>query len=123
MGIVTLGKRWLSCIHMVHGTICGHLQQIGTKGSSGSSTLSWVQRLKICIGAARELDYLHTGTSVIDRVVQRDEFKHATRLELGRYDFRLWNVYSRSGKCACHPHKQYYKRHIRVCGSGVFLDL
>ncbi|KAJ0803803.1 putative protein kinase RLK-Pelle-CrRLK1L-1 family [Helianthus annuus] len=34
--------------------------------------LSWVRRLKICIGAARGLNYLHTGTGIEHGVVHRD---------------------------------------------------
>ncbi|KAM7462743.1 hypothetical protein LguiA_030864 [Lonicera macranthoides] len=57
---------------MVHGTLADHSHKKGTNGSSSNSTLSWVQRLKICIGSARGLDYLHTGTGVIDKVIHRD---------------------------------------------------
>ncbi|KAL4582357.1 hypothetical protein LXL04_006904 [Taraxacum kok-saghyz] len=36
------------------------------------SSLSWLQLLKISIGAARGLDYLHTGTSTQHGVIHRD---------------------------------------------------
>ncbi|KAM7462717.1 hypothetical protein LguiA_030838 [Lonicera macranthoides] len=51
--------------HMVNGSLADHLHKLGKYGTS--SDLSWVQRLKICLGAARGLDYLHTGTGVIHR--------------------------------------------------------
>ncbi|KAM7462727.1 hypothetical protein LguiA_030848 [Lonicera macranthoides] len=56
--------------HMVNGSLADHLHKIGKYGTS--SDLSWVQRLKICLGAARGLDYLHTGTGVQDSVIHRD---------------------------------------------------
>ncbi|XP_021995873.1 probable receptor-like protein kinase At5g38990 [Helianthus annuus] len=48
-----------------HGTLDGHLHKYGT-------SLSWVQRLKISIGAATGLHYLHTGTSTQHGVIHRD---------------------------------------------------
>ncbi|KAM7462722.1 hypothetical protein LguiA_030843 [Lonicera macranthoides] len=56
--------------YMVNGSLADHLYKIGKYGTS--SNLSWVQRLKICLGAARGLDYLHTGTGVQDSVIHRD---------------------------------------------------
>ncbi|GKC87777.1 putative serine/threonine/dual specificity protein kinase, catalytic domain-containing protein, partial [Tanacetum coccineum] len=41
-------------------------------GKSIRTPLSWVERLKICIGAARALDYLQTGTRVKNRIIHRD---------------------------------------------------
>ncbi|KAM7462746.1 hypothetical protein LguiA_030867 [Lonicera macranthoides] len=73
IGYCNVGKEKIIVYeYMVNGTLADHLHKKGKNGSSGNSTLSWVQRLKICIGAAHELDYLHTGTGVIDRVIHRD---------------------------------------------------
>ncbi|KAK2978711.1 hypothetical protein RJ640_026929 [Escallonia rubra] len=55
--------------YMLLGSLADHLHK---RDTSGKSPLSCVQRLKICIGAARGLDYLHTGTSVMHRVIHRD---------------------------------------------------
>ncbi|GFY86943.1 malectin/receptor-like protein kinase family protein [Actinidia rufa] len=49
--------------YMEYGTLADHLYKINTDGSVTSLChLSWEQRVRICIGAARGLDYLHTGT-------------------------------------------------------------
>ncbi|KAL4577307.1 hypothetical protein LXL04_013413 [Taraxacum kok-saghyz] len=50
---------------MPNGTLKDHL-------SKDDCALSWLQRLKICIGAGRGLDYLHTGISTQDGVIHRD---------------------------------------------------
>ncbi|XP_071741653.1 putative receptor-like protein kinase At5g39000 isoform X2 [Rutidosis leptorrhynchoides] len=50
---------------MPNGNLQDHLHKNGTN-------MSWLQRLKICIGAARGLDYLHTGTSTQHGVIHRD---------------------------------------------------
>ncbi|PWA98021.1 Concanavalin A-like lectin/glucanase, subgroup [Artemisia annua] len=51
--------------YMPHGTLGDHIHKAG-------SPLSWLKRLKICIGAARGLDYLHTGTGTQHGIVHRD---------------------------------------------------
>ncbi|KAI3677042.1 hypothetical protein L1987_86660 [Smallanthus sonchifolius] len=50
---------------MPNGTLEDHLHR-------GVTELSWLQRLRICIGAARGLDYLHAGTSTQHGVIHRD---------------------------------------------------
>ncbi|KAM7461220.1 hypothetical protein LguiA_029341 [Lonicera macranthoides] len=57
--------------YMVNGTLACHLHPKDGRNNH-SSILSWVQHLKICIGAARGIEYLHTGTGVLRRVIHRD---------------------------------------------------
>ncbi|GKE37609.1 concanavalin A-like lectin/glucanase [Tanacetum coccineum] len=51
--------------YMSQGSLEDHIHKSG-------SPLSWLRRLKICIGAARGLDYLHTGTGTQHGIVHRD---------------------------------------------------
>lgn len=51
--------------YMPHGTVYQHLHKSNT-------SLSWLQRLKISIGAARGLDYLHTGVGTRHGIIHRD---------------------------------------------------
>ncbi|KAL3624076.1 hypothetical protein CASFOL_032892 [Castilleja foliolosa] len=55
--------------YMAGGTLSDHLYKL-SRASISSTSLTWKQRLNICIGAARGLDYLHTGHGVIHRDVK-----------------------------------------------------
>ncbi|KAL1803899.1 hypothetical protein ACET3Z_032546 [Daucus carota] len=46
---------------MSHGSLADHLHKRSRKGDTSLRPLSWMQRIKICIGAAHGLDYLHSG--------------------------------------------------------------
>ncbi|KAL8471803.1 hypothetical protein ACS0TY_029145 [Phlomoides rotata] len=63
-GEMILVYEYMSC-----GTLGDHLYNFSRRGIDASS-LTWKQRLNICIGAARGLDYLHTGHRVIHRDVK-----------------------------------------------------
>ncbi|XP_057769109.1 receptor-like protein kinase FERONIA [Salvia miltiorrhiza] len=55
--------------YMPCGTLADHLFKLSQK-SHDYIPLSWKQRLKICIGAGRAIDYLHTGHGIIHRDVK-----------------------------------------------------
>ncbi|KAK2978033.1 hypothetical protein RJ640_002825 [Escallonia rubra] len=56
--------------YMPRGNFADHLHR---SGKNYSEPLPWLRRLRICIDAARGLDYLHTGTSIQpDRAIHRD---------------------------------------------------
>ncbi|KAL6546166.1 hypothetical protein OROGR_010040 [Orobanche gracilis] len=59
--------------YMPGGTLADHLYKLARKNSAFSS-LSWKQRLNICIGAGRGLDYLHTGHGIIHHDVKTSNF-------------------------------------------------
>ncbi|KAG5523026.1 hypothetical protein RHGRI_034992 [Rhododendron griersonianum] len=68
---------------MEHGTLADHLYNTKTKGNGMVGYMSWEQRLNICVGAARGLDYLHTdsrpkGRPTMADVVARLEYALAS---------------------------------------------
>ncbi|XP_057804225.1 putative receptor-like protein kinase At5g39000 [Salvia miltiorrhiza] len=63
------GEMILVYEYMENGTLADHLYKLSSNGSVCSS-LTWKQRLSICIGTGRGLDYLHTGHSLIHRDVK-----------------------------------------------------
>ncbi|GKA57307.1 putative serine/threonine/dual specificity protein kinase, catalytic domain-containing protein [Tanacetum coccineum] len=56
--------------YILGGDLAKRLHKVD--GKSIWTPLSWVEHLKICIRAARALDYLHTGTGVKNRIIHRD---------------------------------------------------
>nr|XP_017256447.1 PREDICTED: receptor-like protein kinase ANXUR2 [Daucus carota subsp. sativus] len=58
--------------YLPSGSLSDHLYKRVRNGDHSLPSLTWVQRLKICIGAAHGLNYLHTGTSTKTRVIHRD---------------------------------------------------
>ncbi|KAL8536271.1 hypothetical protein ACS0TY_011774 [Phlomoides rotata] len=55
--------------YMPCGTLADHLYKLARKNNA-HHPLSWKQRLQICIGAGRGLDYLHTGLE--NEIIHRD---------------------------------------------------
>ncbi|KAM7489232.1 hypothetical protein LguiB_026716 [Lonicera macranthoides] len=57
--------------YVKNGSLADYLYKEKVRNGSNSN-MSRVKRVKICIGAARGLDYLHTGTGILQRVIHRD---------------------------------------------------
>ncbi|KAL1541991.1 non-specific serine/threonine protein kinase [Salvia divinorum] len=59
------GEMILVYDYMWNGTLADHLHKLSSDDRNGGSTLPWNERLKICIGAGRGLDYLHSGHDIL----------------------------------------------------------
>ncbi|CAI9269222.1 unnamed protein product [Lactuca saligna] len=99
--------------YAVNGSLDDYLQNPEKR-----SRLSWAQRLKICIGAARGLEYLHSGLGVY-RIVHRN-VKSASilldeNLEAKICDFGL----SRKVPTNVQQHTQMY---TKVAGTNFYMD-
>lgn len=81
--------------YMVRGTLADHLYKVARKGDDYLS-LTWKQRLNICIGAGRGLDYLHTGHSIVHRDVKASNILLDENFVAKVSDFGLAKHISRS---------------------------
>lgn len=99
--------------YMSHGALSDHLYK------SQDSLLTWEQRLKICIGAARGLDYLHTGTGLIHRVIHLD-VKCANILLDENWDAKIADFGLSKIGPANQPYSEVITDHVR--GTRGYID-
>ncbi|KAM7461370.1 hypothetical protein LguiA_029491 [Lonicera macranthoides] len=84
--------------YMTRGALAGYLYKIDR--SANNSVLSWVQRLKICLDAARGLEYLHTGTNVIHRDMKSSNILLDDNLTAKVSDFGMSKVGPKNDSCS-----------------------
>ncbi|KAG8384593.1 hypothetical protein BUALT_Bualt04G0134000 [Buddleja alternifolia] len=89
------GEMILVYEYMACGTLADHLYKLA-KDNNSCSSLTWKQRLDICIGAGRALDYLHTGHRVIHRDVKASNILLDENFEAKVSDFGLAKPEDRS---------------------------
>ncbi|PWA40578.1 Protein kinase, ATP binding site-containing protein [Artemisia annua] len=96
-----------------NGSLDGYLEDTHKRRN-----LTWVQRLRICIGAAQGLDYLHWGLGEKNRVIHRDvksgNILLDDKLEAKICDFGL----SKSGP----TDKPQSKLYTKAAGTRFYMD-
>ncbi|KAL7617432.1 hypothetical protein Lser_V15G03246 [Lactuca serriola] len=96
-----------------NGSLDYHLQNPGRM-----RCITWIQRLKICLGAAKGLDYLHSGLGDHNRVIHRDVKSANILLDANLVakvcDFGLSKLGPRN-----QPDTQLY---TKVAGTQFYLD-
>ncbi|KAG8378161.1 hypothetical protein BUALT_Bualt08G0109200 [Buddleja alternifolia] len=89
------GEMILVYEYVACGTLVDHIYKLA-RGNSNCSNLTWKQRLNICIGAGRGLNYLHTGHRVIHRDVKASNILLDENFEAKVSDFGLAKPEDRS---------------------------
>ncbi|GKD45775.1 serine-threonine/tyrosine-protein kinase catalytic domain-containing protein, partial [Tanacetum coccineum] len=97
--------------YMSYGTLEDHLHKSQT-------FLPWVRRLTICIGAARGLDYLHTGTGIKHGIVHRD-VKSSNILLHNSWEAKI-SDFGLSKICPKNKQSTYVKTNVK--GTFGYLD-
>ncbi|KAK6154998.1 hypothetical protein DH2020_009246 [Rehmannia glutinosa] len=99
--------------YMAGGTLADQIYKL-PRESNNCPPLRWKQRLNICIGAGRGLDYLHTGHGVIHRDVKTSNILLDEYFVAKVSDFGL----------AKHENRSKIQSHIstRVKGTNGYLD-
>ncbi|XP_042011678.1 putative receptor-like protein kinase At5g39000 isoform X1 [Salvia splendens] len=95
--------------YMAYGTLSDHLYKLSRKGVECPS-LTWKERLTICVGAGRGLDYLHTGHSLIHRDVKASNILLDENFVAKVADFGL----------ARHMNMRTSKTHVSTKVKGTF---
>ncbi|GJW09745.1 protein kinase, ATP binding site-containing protein [Tanacetum coccineum] len=96
-----------------NGSLDGYLEDTDKRRN-----LTWIQRLRICLGTARGLDYLHWGLGENNRVIHRDvksgNILLDQNLEAKICDFGL----SKSGP----PNQPHSKLYTKAAGTRFYMD-
>ncbi|GJU96191.1 protein kinase, ATP binding site-containing protein [Tanacetum coccineum] len=108
------GEMILVSEYAINGSLDDHLEDPKKR-----RILTWNKRLKICLGAAKGLDYLHSGLGEGNKVIHRDvksgNILLDDNLEAKICDFGL----SKSGLTYDHQHSKHY---TGVAGTNYYMD-